>query len=294
MSVKQKLIATGLSGLIGSRFQEVYGHKYDFTSIDLTTGVDITDKSSVETAIKSSPADNILHLAAYTDVTAADKQTGDKDGLCYQVNVVGTENIAKAAKKYSKYLIHISTDFVFDGTKKKPYTEEDRTNPIEWYGQTKAEAEEVIKRTLDKRQFSILRTSFPFRAQFKPKLDLIRKLIQGLEKDNLPPMFTDHTITPTFVDDLCKVFFMFTLKRPSGIYHATGSSHVSDYELATLVKETFNLKGKVKPGSLEEYLAKNKRPYQKALRMSNKKLQEELGNPMLPVASALQIMKTQM
>lgn len=294
MSDKQNLIVTGLTGLIGSRFEELYGHKYNFTSIDLSTGIDITDAKKVDQVIKESPADNILHLAAYTDVDQAHKQQGDKKGTCYQINVTGTENIVKSAKKHGKYLIHVSTDFVFDGTKKKPYTEEDTPNPIEWYGQTKYEAEKVVQNNLDKRSFSILRPSFPFRSNFKAKKDIVRKIIEGLEKDKLPPMFDDHFITPTFIDDLCKVFFMFTLKRPSGIYHATGSSHVSDFELATMVKETFGLKGKIKSSSIESYLQKAKRPYQKSLRMSNRKLQEELGNPMLTVPSALMIMKTQM
>jgi len=293
MADKTPLIVTGLSGLIGSRFAELYGHKFEFTNLDLTNGIDITDSAKVMAAVAGSAADIILHLAAFTDVEAAAKQDGDKSGLAYRVNVLGTQNLVKATQKHNKYLVHISTDFVFDGTKKKPYTEEDQPKPIEWYGQTKAMAEAEVQK-LDKRNWSIIRTASPFRANFPDKPDLVRKIISGLEKNNLPPMFTDHFMTPTFVDDLCKVFFMFTLKRPKGIWHATGSSHVTDFELAELVKSTFNLKGSIKSGSVEDYLKKSHRPYHKSLIMSNKKLQEELGNPMLPVASALMIMKTQM
>lgn len=289
---KSNLIVTGLSGMIGSRFADLYGHKYNFTNIDLSTGVDITNKDQVDEAIKNAQGDIILHLAAFTDVDAANKQNGDKNGICWQVNVVGTQNIAEAAKKYNKYLIHASTDFVFSGEKKKPYTEGDPTDPIEWYGTTKAEAEKVIRATYD--NWAILRLSFPFRGNYEPKKDLVRKIIDGLTNNTLKPMFTDHIITPTFVDDLCKVFFMFTLKRPKGVFHATGSSAVSDFELATIVKRTFELPGEIKEASLEEFLQTADRPYQKRLNMSNEKLQEELGNPMLPVESALQIMKTQM
>jgi len=290
---KTPLTVTGLSGMMGDRFQELYGHKFDFTNLDLTTNVDITDVVQVNKAIKQSQSDIILHLAAFTDVDRANQQKDDKKGLCYKVNVVGTDNIVKAAKTYGKYLIYISTDFIFDGTNNKPYNEDHQPNPIEWYGQTKAMAEEIVQKNLDKHSWAILRPSFPFRSNYKQKGDIVRNIIDKLKKDSLPPMFTDHWITPTFVDDLCKVFFMFTLKRPKGIYHATGSSFVTDFELATLVKETFELKGKIKQGSLEDYLKTAKRPYQKSLKLSNAKLQEELGNPMLPVASALQIMKTQ-
>ena len=289
---KSNLIATGLSGMIGSRFEELYGHKYNFTNLDLSTGVDITNKKQVTEAVGKAAGDIILHLAGFTNVDEANKQQSDKTGSCWLVNVVGTQNIAEAAKKHNKYLIHASTDFVFSGEKKTPYTEGDPTDPIEWYGATKAEAEKVIHATYD--NWAILRLSFPFRAHYRPKQDLVRKIIDGLTRDNLPPMFTDHIITPTFVDDLCKVFFMFTLKRPKGIFHATGSSAVSDFELATTIKKTFDLPGKIKQASLEEFLKTAKRPYQKRLHLSNAKLQEELGNPILTVESALQIMKTQL
>ena len=292
MNKKTLLVTTGLSGMIGNRFEELYGHKFEFENLDLTTGIDITNEKSVDNSIKNTEGEIILHLAAFTDVNAAASQKDDKNGPCYQVNVVGTQNIAKAAAKYDKYLIHISTDFVFDGSKKKPYTEEDQTNAIEWYGQTKAEAEIIVKENL--KHYSIVRTSFPFRSKFDAKPDVVRKIIQGLKDDNLSPMFSDNFITPTFVDDLCKVFFMFTLKRPRGIYHATGSTSLSTYELAQHIKKTFNLPGKIIESSLEEYLKTASRVYPKSLKMSNRKLQEELGNPMLPVESALQIMKTQL
>lgn len=291
MADKQTLIVTGLSGMLGDRFAQLYGHKFDFDNLDLSEGIDITDEKVVTAAVEKSAGDVILHLAAFTDVDAAAEQDGDESGSVYQVNVEGTRNIVNIAKKYNKFLVHVSTDFVFDGTKRKPYTEEDKPNPIEWYGKTKAMAEEIVTSELE--HYSILRPSFPFRSTYEPKLDLVRKIIKGLKEDNLPPMFSDNFITPTFVDDLCKVFFMFTLKRPRGIWHATGSNFMSSYDLAKKVKEAYNLPGEVKESSVEEYNKTAKRPYHKYLKMSNAKLQEELGNPMLPFESALMIMGTQ-
>lgn len=292
MTNKSSLIVTGLSGMIGDRFKQLYEPKFDFQNLDLTEGVDITNKDQVHSAIEGATSDIILHLAAFTDVNAANQQKDDESGACYQVNVVGTQNIVDVARDLGKYVIHVSTDFVFDGTKKKPYTEEDQPNPIEWYGQTKLIAENYVKENLD--HYSILRPSFPFRSNYPNKPDVVRKIITGLKEGNLPPMFTDNSITPTFVDDLCKVFFMFTLKRPRGIWHSTGASSMSSFELAQLVQKTFDLPGTIKEGSLEEFVKTADRPYQKNLEMSNRKLQDELGNPMLPVESALMIMKTQM
>lgn len=293
MSDKPTIIATGLSGMIGNRFQELYGHKFDFQNLDLSEGVDITDEKAVMEAFEQTAGDVILHLAAYTDVDEAHKQEGDENGPAYQVNVVGTKNIVKAANAYNKFLIHISTDYVFDGKKRKPYTEDDQPNPIEWYGKTKMLAEEVVREELQ--HYSILRTSFPFRSNYPQKLDVVRRIINGLKEDNLSPMFTDNALTPTFIDDLCKVFFMFTLKRPRGIWHATGSSHVSAFELATKIKEIYELPGKIEEATLEEFVKTHEtRPRHKLLKMSNAKLQEELGNPMLTIESALMIMQTQL
>lgn len=292
MNDKSNLIVTGLSGMIGDRFRELYGHKYNFENFDITEGVDITDEKQVRERVANSEAEIILHLAAFTDVDAAEKQKDDKEGSCYKVNVTGTQNIVTAAKEHGKYVIFISTDFIFDGTKKKPYTEEDIPKPLNWYGQTKAWGEEIVRSQMD-RNFSIIRISYPFRGNYAPKLDIVRKIIKGLKEDNLGPLFNDNFITPTFIDDLCKVFFMFTLKRPRGVFHATGSSFMSTYDLAVLIKQHFNLPGKVTASSLVEYMQTADRAYPKNLRMNNRKLQQELGNPMLTVESALQIMKTQ-
>lgn len=289
---KTPLIATGLSGLVGSRFVELYQHKFDFTNLDLTTGVDITDGDQVAAKIKEAPGEIVLHFAAYTDVNKAETERGDKSGKCYQINVIGTQHVVKAVLKYKKHLIHISTDMVYDGSKSKPYTEDDPVKPLGWYGETKAMAEDVVRKNLP--TYSIVRLSNPFRAIFTDKSDLVRNMIAKLQTDTLPPQFGDNWITPTFVDDLCKVFFMFTLKRPRGIYHATGSSWHSTFEVAELVKKVFGLPGTVTRGSLAEYNASATRPYEKSLKMTNKKLQEELGNPMLSLESALMIMKTQM
>lgn len=292
MSDRPNLIVTGLSGMMGDRFRELYGHKFDFINLDLDQGVDITNQDQVLKVIEESAGDVILHLAAFTDVDSAFEQDGDESGSVYKVNVEGTKNIVKAAKNYNKFLIHVSTDFVFDGTKNKLYTEEDRPNPIEWYGKTKLMAEEIVRSELE--HYSILRPSFPYRSNYPKKLDVVRKIIQGLTEGTLPPMFDDNFITPTFIDDLCKVFFMFTLKRPRGIWHATGSDFMSSFDLATKVKTVFELPGKIETSTLDEYHRNGGRPRQKSLKMSNKKLQEELGNPMLAVDSALMIMKTQM
>ena len=173
--MKQKIIGTGLSGLVGSRIIELLGDKYEFVDFSLDTGVSILDKANLAAAFeKHKDAVAVLHLAAFTDTNAAWEQKGDKSGICYQLNVEGTRNILNLAKKYNQYLIYVSTDFVFDGAKDTPYTEIDEPSPIEWYGETKYLGEKVI---LDSgyQNYAITRITYPYRAHFETKPDIIRK-----------------------------------------------------------------------------------------------------------------------
>jgi dTDP-4-dehydrorhamnose reductase len=232
-------------------------------------------------------------LAAFTDVSKAYEEKDDKEGLVYRVNVTGTENIARAAKKFGHYLIHISTDFVFDGANppQAGYTEKDKPQPIEWYGQTKLWAEEAVQKVGGKHV--IVRTAFPFRANFPGKLDLVRNMLDKLKTNSLFPMFTDQIITPTFTDDLCLALRMMIDSQPTGIFHAVGSSWVSPYELAQKAAKIFGIKAEIKEGSFKEYMLKDPRPRQQYLKISNAKLKRELGVTMKTIDEALKNLKDQ-
>ena len=263
------IIATGLSGLIGSRFQQLLQDKYSFTNLDITTGVDITNEVAVKKAIGESGGDVVLHLAAYTDVAKAHQQNGDKNGLCYKVNVVGTRNVAQYCSRFGKYLVHISTDFVFDGKKSESYTEEDSPRPIDWYGTTKFLAEQEVQKAGD--NHVILRIAFPYqKTPIRP--DLVSKIINQFTENTLPPQFADNAITPTFVDDLSQIFDYCITHKPKGLYHATGSSWHSSYEIAQIVKETFNLNGEIKKTTVDAFTQSTGRPFPKSLKMNNQKL----------------------
>lgn len=289
-----KIIGTGLSGLVGSRIVELLSDKYNFVDFSLDSGVDITDKSLLRKAFQENKeAQVVLHLAAFTDVNKAWEQRGDKNGLCYKVNVIGTRNIAELCAKYDKYLIHVSTDFVFDGRKKTPYTEEDKPSPIEWYGETKYWAEKEVEKSQVKH--CIARIAFPFRTNFPKKLDLVRKIIEGLKENSLPPMFADQIITPTFIDDIAHALGSLINRSAQGIYHLVGSTSLSPFELAVQIAEVFGFnKRTIKKASLGEYLEKGGRPRQKNLALSNKKLKKELGVEMRTLNRALKIIKSQL
>jgi len=286
-----QILVTGLSGMVGSRFEALYGHKYDFFNLDITKGIDITNADHVNQVFEETGSKIIIHLAAFTNVTAAHEQVNDKSGSCYQVNVIGTKTIAEAAAKHEAHIIHISTDYVFDGIKLEPYTEEDSPHPIEWYGQTKLWAEEEVKKA--GASHTILRLAFPYQA--KPsRPDFLGKIRENLSNNTLPPAFADHYLTPTFVDDAALTFDYCINQRPTGLYHMVGSTWATDYEIAGLVKQIFELPGEVKPGSLTEYLKSNPRPYQKTMKVSNQKLVREFGIKMTTLEEGLTAVKTQL
>lgn len=291
--MKVKIFATGATGLVGSRFVDMFASQYEVINLDLTTGVDITKAETVQAALnKHHDAVAIIHLAAFTDTNQAMAQKGDKTGSCYLVNVEGTRIVAEAAKSHNLHMIHVSTDFVFDGTQNTPYTETDKPSPIEWYGETKAMAEQVVEQS--GASYAIVRISYPYRASYDAKPDLIKKIRAGLESGKLYPQFTDTTITPTWIDDIARTFDALIRRKKTGIYHACGSTSLSPYELARTVAIAYGFDPSVvKEGSLAEYLKTATRPYARHVAMSNNKASSELGLKFADLATGIGEIKKQ-
>jgi dTDP-4-dehydrorhamnose reductase len=295
-----EVLGTGLSGLVGSRIVQLYSSKFNFTNLDLTAGIDITNLNQIEQKISCSKSDTLIHLAAFTDVDRAWEEWNNKKGLCYKINVIGTKNIAQACKKFNKYLIHISTDFVFDGEKTDPYTEEDKPNPIEWYGQTKLWAEGEVEKSGCR--YVILRIAYPFKAKPAPpnletrvKLDLVRKLADKLKRGETLNMYFDQIFTPTFIDDIAKVINYCLTNKPQGLYHCVGSSFISPYNFAALVAQVFGFDKKlIKKATVKQVEQKQLRPRQVYLAISNQKLVKEFGIKMSTVEEALESIKHQL
>ncbi len=288
----KNILATGAVGLVGSRFLELYADQYHVDNIDIVSGVDITNIEQVRQFVSDHPTDTLIHLAAFTDTNKAFAENGDQNGLCYRVNVVGTKNIIEVCKEFGIHLIHISTDFVFDGTNTAPYTESDQPNALEWYGKTKQMAEEIVQNSGI--SYTILRIAYPYRANFENKPDLIKKIRLGLESGKLYPQFTDTIITPTFIDDIAAAFDQVIKSKPQGIFHITGSTALSPYELAQKVAAAYGFDPSiVKEGSLTEYLKTASRPFARSVAMSNAKAVRELGLTFADIDTGLAAIKKQ-
>ncbi len=282
------LLTTGLNGLIGSKLATTFASDYTFDNLDISNAerpVDITDEAAVMGVISESPATAIVHFAAYTDVTGAWQQTDDTSGPAYRVNVLGTQNIAKAAAATGKQLIHISTAYVFDGNNPEPYLETDPLKPIEWYGQTKALAEEAVQKS--GATWSILRIDQPFRSDPAQRPDVVRRVAQQLQEGTLKPQFADHFMGPTFIDDFVKVIDWVIRTQSTGVWHASSGEMWSDFDFATEIQKQLKLNGEIKPGSLTEYLKTAARPYQRNTSLNCDKLKKQLDFTLQTVPEAL-------
>src|SRR3989344_447235 len=256
-----KILGTGLDGLVGSRIIELLSDKYEFENLSISTGVDVTDRNTVLKKVKDSNAQIVLHLAAKTDVDECEKDKSlGQQGDAWQINVLGTQNIADACLEANKKIIYISTDFVFDGTPKsaylaseastlapprgastwqaKEYTESDLPNPINWYGQTKYEGEKIVQNL--KTPWIIARIASPYRAVFG-RLDFARAILKRLQEGKAVAAVTDHIFTPTFIDDIAFVLDIFISNSSQGIFHLVGSQSLAPFDAANLIADEFNL-----------------------------------------------------
>jgi len=238
MAKKTKILITGASGLIGSRIIEMLSFKYDFIPVHQAQ-CDITDASSTQKYLSSIDFDMIVHLAAYTNVDGAEKE----HKLCQAINVDGTRNLFNISQQKDVQMIHISTDFVFDGRRqvtpvsdKISYTEDSIPSPISFYGQTKLEAEEIVKG-----QAMIIRTSYPYRKIFEQKRDFVRSIKYLLEQGKVINMVQDSLITPTYIDDFVNALDYLIQHFTTEIYHVVGADSMSPFDAGVQIAKTFGL-----------------------------------------------------
>jgi len=291
--MKSKILGTGLSGLVGSRVVELLRDRYEFENLSLETGVDITDRESLQERINDSSAPIVFHFAAKTDVDGCEKDKPLKElGAAWKINVDGTRNVVEVCRKYGKKIVYISTDFVFAGDHAPAdgYIEEDSTSPVNWYGQTKLRGEEiVINYGLP---FIVLRIAYPYRAKFDGKKDFVRTIAAKLAKNEKILAVKDHIMTPTFIDDIAVTLHTLLKEAATGIYHVVGSQFITPFDAAILVAKAFNYDTSlVNPTQREEYF-KNLAPRPFNLSLKNDKI-TKLGIKMRSFEEGLEEIKRQ-
>lgn len=249
--------------MVGSRFCQLSGQKNLIkTDLNGKIPIDITSKESVSNLFRNYEFGIVILFSAFTDVDAAEKQRDDKDGICWNINVEGTKNITSEIKDKPIQLIHISTDFVFNGFN-GPYDEEAKAggdlNQLSWYGITKLESEKIVQNEI--KNYTIVRISYPYRANFQNKLDFARIILKRNQEGNMYPMFSDQTITPTFVDDMSPALDLIIDKNLQGIFHVASPLLTTPYEFAYHLLKTFGRNtNDLKKGSIVNFLRSNKIP----------------------------------
>jgi dTDP-4-dehydrorhamnose reductase len=290
------ILGTGLSGLVGSRVVELMSPEFSFENLSLETGVDITDKSSVDSYFGHSDASWVFHMAAYTDVqTAENDRPKGESSTAWKVNVLATENIVANCRKFRKKLLYVDTDYAFDG-KKSEYTEADTPNPLGWYARTKYEG---AKRVLALGgQGLVIRIANPYRAHpvglsAQPgKKDFVHKILERLESRQTVIAPTDQLFTPTFVDDIAYALRALIQADTSGIYHVVGSSGLSPFDGATLIAQIFGYDtALVKSSTFKEMFA-SRAPAPQYAFLKNDKIRR-LGISMRTFAEGLTEVKKQ-
>jgi dTDP-4-dehydrorhamnose reductase len=268
------ILVTGSKGQLGSEIKELstaYDYNFFFTEKD---NLDITDSHAVNKIIETNNIDIIINCAAYTAVDKAESDENSADAI----NHLAVKNLAHSAKEHDIKLIHISTDYVFDGTNYMPYTEEDKTNPNSVYGKTKLAGEQEII-GINPKNSIIIRTSWVYSSYGANFVKTMLKLAK--EKKQLGVIY-DQIGTPTYARDLATTILEILPQIKNEkveIYHYSNEGVLSWYDFAKEIMRMSKSTCQINPIETYEYPTPVKRPHNSLLNKSKIKNEFNLSIP---------------
>ena len=248
------ILVTGASGQLGQSIQFIASNYSDCQFIFASsTDLDITNQERVNHFFDTNTIDFCINTAAYTAVDKAESEIDKAESI----NVVGPRNLAIACQKNQVKLLHISTDFVFDGASSKPYLETDATNPLGIYGKTKLEGEQAVANAMN--DYFIIRTSWVY-SQFGNNF-MKTMLRLASERDTLS-IVSDQIGSPTNAIDLAKALLSIIQSNSSkyGIYNFSNEGIASWYDFATEIFRINKVVINVNPIPTEAFPTPAKRP----------------------------------
>lgn len=255
----KNILVTGCHGQLGSEMQliapEYPEFQYFFTDVD---SLDITDSAAVEEYVSKHEIDCIVNCAAFTAVDKAE----DEDGFCDLLNHLAPGFLAEAVARRGGKMVQVSTDYVFDGTSFKPYSETDATCPTSVYGATKLAGEEAVRTGCP--ESAVVRTAWLYSSFGKNFVKTMLRL--GREKEEIGVVF-DQVGTPTYARDLARMIFVM-LKRGivPGIYHYSNEGIISWYDFTKAIHRLAGIHScRVRPLHTEDYPTKATRPHYSVL-----------------------------
>ncbi|MBE3667133.1 dTDP-4-dehydrorhamnose reductase [Vibrio navarrensis] len=228
-----KILITGCNGQVGYCLTQRLKSKAEVLALDYD-GLDITDQQAVMQTVNEFQPDYIINAAAHTAVDRAEQEVE----LSYAINRDGPRNLAEAAQQVNAVLLHISTDYVFDGDGEQPYEESDATAPQGVYGQSKLEGELIVARSCDKHL--ILRTAWVFGEHGNNFVKTMLRLAQTRDELNI---VGDQVGGPTYAGDIADALITMVDsieqgQQPEwGVYHFSGMPYASWYEFAAKIFE---------------------------------------------------------
>ena len=254
-----KILITGSNGMLGHDLIEVLKDKHELL---LTTSktLDITDADSVMDFIVKSNPDIVINSAAYTDVDGCESNPD----LAYNVNGEGVKNLALACREVDCPLVHISTDYVFNGQNDRPWVEDDEIGPISIYGKSKLKGEEHIKEILEK--YFIVRTAWLYGVNGR---NFPRTMLELAQNHSEITVVYDEVGTPTYTPDLAKGISKLIETDYYGTYHLTNSGNCSWCEFARYIFEVADVDVNVIPVTASEFARPAPRPSYSVLENRN-------------------------
>ncbi len=298
--INKKVLITGSNGLLGQKLVNLFT-KNNFNVIATSKGndrnvtnnkyeyynVNITKFDKVTNLIKKIKPDFIIHTAAMTNVDSCELRRFE----CKQINLDAVINIATICKELNIHLIHISTDFVFNG-ETGYYKETDKTDPVNYYGVTKLKSEQhLINSTID---YTILRTIILYGiTENSSRSNIVLWVKKSLEANKTINVVTDQYRMPTYVDDLAQACLLAVNKKAKGIFHISSNQLLSIYEIAIEVAKAYHLNvDLIKPILTEKLNQKAVRPKKTGFIID--KAVKELGFKSVNFTERLQIFKQEM
>lgn len=280
--IKKRILIIGCNGLLGQSLVNYFskrndvqihlasiedkfigGDEYDYTSLD------ITKRNEVKKLFLEFFPDYVINAAAYTDVDGCEVNRE----MAWNINVNGVKHLVEGCRIVDAQIVHLSSDFIFDGNN-GPYHEDDKPNPISYYGRTKFASENEIK--IGGVPYLIIRTNVLYGIQKGVKKDFVEWVIENLEANKSINVVIDQFNNPTYVEDLVEGIVLAIDKKKTGIYNIAGLELLSRYDFALKIAEIFDLnKSLINSIKTIELNQKAKRPLRAGLIIL--KAQTELG-----------------
>ncbi len=293
--IKTRIFITGANGMLGQRLVESLCSEENiellttsqepqafFSSAEYVS-CDITNREHIKNLIFEFYPDFIINTAAFTNVDASETEREN----AWKVNVKGVEYLAESCRVMDARLIHISSDYIFDGSK-GPYTEKDKPNPLGYYGRTKLAGENALR--ISGAMYTILRTNVLYGMARNSRPDFVRWTISKLKSRQEIRIVTDQFNNPTFTEDLVSAIRKIIEYRRQGIYNIGGKEFLSRYEFARLISEYFDLDNSlIIPISTGELNQTAQRPLRSGL--VTLKAETELGYKPHNIRDSLRVIK---